>query len=55
VESTPGTASRIIRWTYLTHQLEIYFEDETGFGRLRLTPASRAEYERILQRVRRQE
>jgi GWxTD domain-containing protein len=55
VESTPGTASRIIRWTYLTHRLEIYFEDETGFGRLRLTPASRAEYERILQRVRRQE
>jgi GWxTD domain-containing protein len=54
VESTPGTASRIIRWTYLTHRLEIYFQDETGFGRLRLTPASRAEYERILSRVRRQ-
>ena len=30
VESTPGTASRIIRWTYLTHRLEIYFQDETG-------------------------
>ncbi|HEY7612945.1 MAG TPA: GWxTD domain-containing protein [Gemmatimonadales bacterium] len=54
VESTPGTSSRIIRWTYLTHRLEIYFQDETGFGRLRLTPASRAEYERILSRVRRQ-
>jgi GWxTD domain-containing protein len=54
VESTPGTASRIIRWTYLTHRLEIYFQDETGFGRLRLTPGSRAEYERILSRVRRQ-
>jgi GWxTD domain-containing protein len=55
VENTPGTESRIIRWTYLTHRLEVYFEDETGFGRLRLTPASRSEYERILQRVRRQE
>jgi GWxTD domain-containing protein len=55
VENTPGTASRVIRWTYLTHRLEIYFEDETGFGRLRLTPASRSEYERILSRVRRQE
>jgi GWxTD domain-containing protein len=55
VESTPGTSSRIIRWTYLTHRLEIYFQDETGFGRLRLTPGSRAEYERILSRVRRQE
>jgi GWxTD domain-containing protein len=54
VESTPGTASRIIRWTYLTQRLEIYFQDETGFGRLRLTPGSRAEYERILSRVRRQ-
>ncbi len=54
VESTPGTSSRIIRWTYLTQRLEIYFQDETGFGRLRLTPGSRAEYERILSRVRRQ-
>ena len=54
VESTPGTSSRIMRWTYLTHRLEIYFQDETGFGRLRLTPGSRAEYERILSRLRRQ-
>jgi GWxTD domain-containing protein len=54
IESTPGTSSRIIRWTYLTHRLEIYFQDETGFGRLRLTPGSRAEYERVLSRVRRQ-
>jgi GWxTD domain-containing protein len=54
VESTPGTASRIIRLTYLTQRLEIYFQDETGFGRLRLTPGSRAEYERILSRMRRQ-
>lgn len=54
VESTPGTGSRIIRWTYLSHRLEIYFHDETGFGRLRLTPGSRAEYERIVGRVRRQ-
>ena len=54
VESTPGTSSRIMRWTYLTHRLEIYFQDETGFGRLRLTLGSRAEYERILSRLRRQ-
>ncbi len=54
IESTPGTSSRIIRWTYLTERLEIYFQDETGFGRLRLTPGSRAEYERVLSRVRRQ-
>jgi GWxTD domain-containing protein len=54
VESSPGTQSRIIRWTYLTHRLELYFQDETGFGRLRLTPGSRAEYERIVARLRRQ-
>ena len=54
VESTPGTASRIIRWTYIEYRLEVYFQDETGFGRLRLTPGSRAEYERILARVHRQ-
>jgi GWxTD domain-containing protein len=55
VESTPGASSRIVRWTYLTHRLEIYFQDETGFGRLRLTPGSRAEFERVLARVRRQQ
>jgi len=54
IETSPGTQNRIVRWTYLTHRLEIYFQDETGFGRLRLTPGSRAEYERILQRLRRQ-
>ena len=54
IENTPGTQNRIIRWTYLTQRLEVYFHDETGFGRLRLTPGSRAEYERILARVRRQ-
>lgn len=54
VESSPGTQSRIIRWTYLSYRLELYFQDETGFGRLRLTPGSRAEYERILSRLRRQ-
>ncbi len=54
IESDPGTQNRLIRWTYLTHRLEIFFHDETGFGRFRLTPGSRAEYERILARVRRQ-
>jgi len=54
IESTPGTGNRIVRWTYLNYRLEVYFQDETGFGRLRLTPGSRAEYERILLRVRRE-
>ncbi len=54
VESTPGTSNRIIRWTYLQLRLELYFQDETGFGRLRLTPGSRAEFERVVLRMRRQ-
>jgi GWxTD domain-containing protein len=54
IETTPGAAGRVVRWTYLTHRLALFFQDETGFGRLRLTPGSRAEFERTLNRVRRQ-
>ncbi|HEU5303523.1 MAG TPA: GWxTD domain-containing protein [Gemmatimonadales bacterium] len=54
IETTPGTAGRVVRWTYLSHRLSLFFQDETGFGRLRLTPGSRAEFERTLNRVRRQ-
>jgi len=55
IENSPGTADRrVIRWTYTNQRLEVYFQDETGFGRLRLTPGSRAEYERVLTRMRRQ-
>ena len=54
IESTPGTAGRIVRWSYLNYRLALFFEDETGFGRLRLTPGSRAEFDRTLNRVRRQ-
>ncbi|MEB3323179.1 MAG: GWxTD domain-containing protein [Synechococcaceae cyanobacterium] len=41
---------RTIRWTYLALQLTLDFVDDTGFGRYRLTPASRAEYERVRNR-----
>jgi GWxTD domain-containing protein len=54
IETSPGTAGRVVRWTYLNHRLSLFFQDETGFGRLRLTPGSRAEFERTLNRVRRQ-
>ena len=54
VESTPGTGNRIIRWTYVDLRLTLFFQDETGFGRLRLTPSSRSEYERTLVRLKRQ-
>ena len=54
IESTPGTAGRVVRWSYLNYRLNLFFQDETGFGRLRLTPGSRAEFERTVNRVRRQ-
>ncbi len=44
---------RVLRWTYTQERLVLYFEDQTGFGRFRLTPSSRAEYQRVLARVRR--
>jgi GWxTD domain-containing protein len=44
---------RAIRWTYNELRLTIFFQDQSGFGRFRLTPVSRAEYFRVLSRVRR--
>ncbi len=44
---------RVIRWTYTALRAVLYFQDQSGFGRFRLTPASRAEYQRVLARVRR--
>jgi GWxTD domain-containing protein len=54
IETQPGAARRVVRWSYLNYRLSLFFQDETGFGRLRLTPGSRAEFERTLNRVRRQ-
>lgn len=43
---------RTIRWTYTEQRLTLFFLDQ-GFGRFQLTPTSRAEYQRVLARVRR--
>lgn len=56
IENTPGTtANRVLKWTYINYRLDLIFRDESGFGRLRLLPGSRADYERTLIRLRRQE
>jgi GWxTD domain-containing protein len=44
---------RGIRWTYNSLRLTLFFQDQTGFGRFRLTPLSRAEFQRALAQVRR--
>jgi GWxTD domain-containing protein len=55
IETSPGTSGRVVRWGYLNYRLTLFFQDETGFGRLRLTPGSRAEFERTVNRVKRQD
>src|SRR6185503_9586981 len=44
---------RAIRWTYSNLRVVLYFQDQTGFNHFKLTPTSRAEYQRVLARVRR--
>ena len=46
------TGVRGIRWTYNQLRLTLFFQDQTGFGRFKLTPLSRGEYERALIQVR---
>ena len=46
---------RVIRWTYTQLRLDAYFEDVASVSRFRLTSESRADYERVLARVRRGE
>ena len=53
-DASPVSEGRLIRWGYTSYQLVLYFVDETGFGRFRLTPSSRADMERVAARLSRQ-
>jgi GWxTD domain-containing protein len=53
-DASATSQGRVIRWSYSQLRLTLYFQDESGFGRFRLTPASRADFDRVLARVRRQ-
>ena len=46
---------RGVRWTYNGFRLTLFFQDNTGFGRFRLTPLSRAEYQRVVAQQRRRQ
>lgn len=48
-------ATQTVRWTYNTLRLVLIFQDLAGFGRFELTPSSRADYQQVLARVRRQQ
>lgn len=47
------TGQRVVRWTYTGQRLVLYFQDQSGFGQFRLTPASRSEFLRVVARLRR--
>lgn len=46
-ESLPGQEPRRIQWVYNDYRALIEFTGQIGFSRLRLTPASRAEFTRV--------
>jgi len=46
------SGTRVLKWTYASERLVLYFQDQTGFSRYRLTPTSRAEFQRVMTRVR---
>ncbi|MDX2194038.1 MAG: GWxTD domain-containing protein [Gemmatimonadales bacterium] len=56
VQSNPANDlnGRIVRWTYVTYRLQLFFVDVTGFGgRFRLTPSARADFLRVANQVQR--
>lgn len=53
-DSSPLSQGRVIRWVYTNDRVVLTFVDETGFGRFRLSTGSRAEFDRVADRRRRQ-
>jgi GWxTD domain-containing protein len=51
IDASAPNQGRIIRWTYNQWRVVLFFVDETGFGRFRLTPQSRADFERVRARL----
>jgi GWxTD domain-containing protein len=54
VETPPGNDTRIVQWMFSNYRALITFTGQLGFSRLRLTPASRAEFSRARAQVMRQ-
>lgn len=52
-DATPRQQGRFLVWSYNDLRVTLQFQDETGFGRYRLIPQSRSEFERVKSRVRR--
>jgi GWxTD domain-containing protein len=54
IETPPATEQRIVQWVYSNYRAVINFTGQLGFSRLRMTPASRAEFSRARAQVMRQ-
>ncbi len=54
VETPPGNDQRVVQWLYTAYRAQIYFIGSLGFSRLRMTPSSRAEFNRARAQVMRQ-
>lgn len=50
-DATPRQEGRFVQWNYLDLRVALVFQDPSGFGRFRLTPQSRADFERVRNRV----
>jgi GWxTD domain-containing protein len=50
-DSTPQNQGRFLQWSYNELRLVVLFQDPTGFGRFRLTLESRADFERVRNRL----
>jgi GWxTD domain-containing protein len=55
IESPPGADIRVVQWLYNDYRAVLTFSGQAGFNRLRLTPTSRAEFQRIRSLVWQQE
>ncbi len=54
VETPPGQDTRVVQWVYNNYRAVISFQGQLGFSRLRMTPASRAEFSRAKAQLMRQ-
>jgi GWxTD domain-containing protein len=55
IDASAANQGRVVRWTFTSHRVVLFFVDETGFGRFRLTPQSRSDFERVRARISRAE
>ncbi len=51
LDASAANQGRVIRWTYNQYRIVLFFMDETGFGRYRLTAQSRGDFDRTRARV----